>query len=137
MLSKDEIIATLAKEQNTLISRDDPVLAFLLIHQIILDSYAEKFEEQFEGNTQELVAELQNVQNEYAEKSKELANNVVGKAISKINEAEQHLSQALQQKLDDFNTDKNKSNQLEQMNFYILAGLLVVNIIVSIIGIIL
>lgn len=95
MLSKDEIIATIAKEQQVLISRDDPILAFLVVHQIILDEYAKSIGQDFEGNTQQFIETLQETQNEFAKQSKELANDLVGKSVNKISEAEQSLTEML------------------------------------------
>lgn len=95
MLSKDEIIAIIAKEQQVLISRDDPILSFLVVHQIILDEYAKSIGSDFEGNTQQFIEALQETQNEFSKQSKELANDLVGKSVSKISEAEQNLAKLL------------------------------------------
>lgn len=92
MLNKDEIIGIIAKEQQVLISRDDPILSFLVVHQIILDEYAKRIGQDFEGNTQQFIEILQDTQSGFAKQSKELANELVGKSINKISEAEQSLT---------------------------------------------
>lgn len=91
MLNREEIISTLAREHNTLISRDDPVLSLLTVHQMMIDSYAERFNIDFEGNTQQFIAILKEVQDDYARQSKELANDLVGRTVSNLNEIEQNL----------------------------------------------
>ena len=41
-ISRDDVIALVAKEHGILISRDDPILSLLAVHQVILEHYEQR-----------------------------------------------------------------------------------------------
>ncbi len=131
MLNRDNIIATLAKEHQILLSKDDPIVSFLLVHQIVLDSYSQSFSEDFESNMQQLVTALNEAQNNYTTKSKELANEIIGTSITKITDAEQNLIKKLAEYKYKDDAVSNSKIKAQTVWLYILAGLLSVNILLS------
>ena len=47
-ISRDDVIGLVAKEHGILISRDDPILSLLAVHQVILDYYEQHIGSSFE-----------------------------------------------------------------------------------------
>lgn len=97
MLSKDEIIALVAKEHNILISRDDPILSLLAVHQVLINQYAKSIGAEAESANQSLTQSLFDAQEKYQNQSKELANQVIGKAVNEFMAAEKRLASKLQE----------------------------------------
>ena len=76
MLKREDIIALVAKEHGILISRDDPILALLAVHQVLVDHYVRQLRKNFEGMNQQLCEQLSDIQSRYSEQSRQLANDM-------------------------------------------------------------
>lgn len=113
MLKREDIIALVAKEHGILISRDDPILALLAVHQVLVDHYARQLGQSFEGMSQQLSEQLGDIQNRYGEQSRQLANEVVGGAVESIAEAEKRLVAALQNQQLDHRADQQRLARIE------------------------
>lgn len=113
MLKREDIIALVAREHGILISRDDPILALLAVHQVLVDHYARQLGQSFEGMSQQLSEQLGDIQNRYGEQSRQLANEVVGGAVESIAEAEKRLVAALQNQQLDHRADQQRLARIE------------------------
>lgn len=113
MLKREDIIALVAKEHGILISRDDPILALLAVHQVLVDHYARQLGQNFEGMNQQLCEQLSDIQSRYGEQSRQLANEVVGGAVESITEAEKRLVAALQSQQLDHRADQQRLARIE------------------------
>lgn len=113
MLKREDIIALVAREHGILISRDDPILALLAVHQVLVDHYARQLGQSFEGMSQQLCEQLGDIQNRYGEQSRQLANEVVGGAVESIGEAEKRLVAALQNQQLDHRADQQRLARIE------------------------
>lgn len=117
MLSRDEVIGLLAKEHGILISRDDPILTFLSVHQVLMEEYARTIGSEAETANQSFTQSLAEAQNHYQEQSKTLANQVIGTAVNEFVAAEKRLAEKLQQ----FELAKNANEpQLQQLSARLL-----------------
>lgn len=96
MISPEDVIAELAKEQNLLIGRDDPILKFLAVHQKMIDLYAEKIGNVLEESQQQFSAQLIDAQDKYNQQSRKIAYEIVGEAVTRINDAEERLEKRLE-----------------------------------------
>jgi len=94
MLNRDQIIDTVAEKHKFIIDKDDPILATLAVHQVILDEINKKFSESLSG----LQENLETVTANYTEVSKELGNNIIGEALNRFSE-ELESSNDLQKKI--------------------------------------
>lgn len=95
MLSRDEVIGIVAKEHGILISRDDPILALLAVHQVLIEEYARVIGSEAEAANQSLTQSLIDAQESYKEQTKELTNQIVGKAVNEFAAAEKRLAEEL------------------------------------------
>ena len=107
MITSDEIKAILAKNE-VIISKDDPVLSFLAVHQVLLDEYSKVIESSVETATQKLTENLKTIQIEvsknlenqtehFSERSKKLANEIVGQAVNEFSLAEDKLTKQIRE----------------------------------------
>lgn len=137
MLNKEDIIAIVAKEHQVLITKDDPILSLLIIHQQILDEYAKNIGSTFEEISQQFSNTLEKTQEQFSEKARVLANEVVGKSIKSIEEGKDNFIR----ELNIYNI--NKKNELLELhriyNFIVYGGLvitalLLLNLLVHFIG---
>ena len=121
-ISRDDVIALVAKEHGILISRDDPILSLLAVHQVILEHYEQRIGASFESDTQQ----------EFVRNAKVLANEVVGDAIKRITAAEQRITQTIKQYQHDNNRDNARQTILVWMvitSVILGIGNLIINII--------
>lgn len=113
MLSREDVIGIVAKEHGILISKDDPILALLAVHQVLMDEYAATIGSEVEAANQSFIQALRDAQETYSEQSKALANQVVGNAVKNVTAAEKRLVTSLEQ----FQVEKlaveSKLNRLE------------------------
>jgi len=105
-ISRDDVIALVAKEHGILISRDDPILSLLAVHQVILEHYEQRIGSSFESASQQFSRQLDDTQQEFMQNAKLLANEVVGGAIKEITAAEQRMTQTIKQ----YHYDNNRDN---------------------------
>lgn len=131
MLKREDIIALVAKEHGILISRDDPILALLAVHQVLVEHYARQLGQSFEGMSQQLSEQLGDIQNRYGEQSRQLANEVVGGAVERIAEAEKRLVAALQNRKIDHREEQQRLARME-WGLWLLVVLAVVLLFVQI-----
>lgn len=97
MLSREEVIGIVANEHNILISKDDPILALLAVHQVLMDEYANTITSEVEATNQSFIQALSEAQETYSQQSKTLANQVVGNAIKEVTATEKRLVTSLEQ----------------------------------------
>lgn len=133
MLNRDKIIGIVAKEHNILISKDDPILALLSVHQVLLSEYAQKIGAEFESLNQQYAQLLEEAQNHYVEQSKNLANQVVGESIKEISNAEKKIVSNLDGYYFEQSITKERISRIE----LILLIILIVNLGSILIGLIL
>lgn len=120
MLSKDDVIAKLAKEHNILISRDDPLLAFISVQKLILNEYNQSIGLEFETAQQNFQQSLLQAQEEYQNKSKELANQIIGKTIHEFANAEKRIVEHIH-KMDTIK--QNDEKQLNKIECYLIVSI--------------
>lgn len=131
-ISRDDVIGLVAKEHGILISRDDPILSLLAVHQVILDYYEQHIGSSFENASQQFSQQLSDTQREFAQNAKDLANEVVGDAIKRITAAEQRMTQTIKQYQHDNNRDNARQTILVWMvitSVILSIGNLIINII--------
>ena len=131
-ISRDDVIGLVAKEHGILISRDDPILSLLAVHQVILDYYEQHICSSFENASQQFSQQLSDTQREFAQNAKDLANEVVGDAIKRITAAEQRMTQTIKQYQHDNNRDNARQTILVWMvitSVILGIGNLIINII--------
>lgn len=131
-ISRDDVIGLVAKEHGILISRDDPILSLLAVHQVILDYYEQHIGSSFENVSQQFAQQLSDTQREFAQNAKDLANEVVGDAIKRITAAEQRITQTIKQYQHDNNRDNARQTILVWMvitSVILGIGNLIINII--------
>jgi hypothetical protein len=131
-ISRDDVIALVAKEHGILISRDDPILSLLAVHQVILEHYEQRIGASFENTSQQFSQQLSDTQQEFVRNAKVLANEVVGDAIKRITVAEQRITQTIKQYQHDNNRDNARQTILVWMvitSVILGIGNLIINII--------
>ena len=104
-ISRDDIIGLVAKEHGILISRDDPILSLLAVHQVILDHYEQLIGTSFETASQQYAQQLRDTQQEFIQNAKTIANEIVGDSIKEITAAEKRMTQTVKQYQHDNNRD--------------------------------
>lgn len=120
-MKREDIIALVAKEHGILISRDDPILALLAVHQVLVNYYVNQLGENFENMAQQLSQQLDEVQSRYSDQSRKLANEVVGDAIRSIAAAEQKLTASLGRQNSNHQWDAHKLARIEWLVIAALA----------------
>jgi len=73
MIDQDEIIRIVAQEYGLLLDKNDPILAFLAVHDTLS-----------EARRKELAADIRRITGEYQERAKGMAETIVGDAVQKI-----------------------------------------------------
>ena len=104
-IGRDDIIGLVAKEHGILISRDDPILSLLAVHQVILDHYEQLIGTSFETASQQYAQQLRDTQQEFIQNAKAIANEIVGDSIKEITAAEKRMTQTVKQYQHDNNRD--------------------------------
>ena len=104
-ISRDDVIGLVAKEHGILISRDDPILSLLAVHQVILDHYEQLIGTSFETASQQYAQQLRDTQQEFIQNAKAIANEIVGDSIKEITAAEKRMTQTVKQHQHDNNRD--------------------------------
>ena len=79
LIDRDQIIQEVASSHGIILGPDDPVLAFLAVHDVVLSRYAT------EVGTR-LAEELEQITESYQAQAKELAETIVGAAVRQIKE---------------------------------------------------
>lgn len=77
LIDRDQIVQEVASSHGIILGLDDPVLAFLAVHDVVLSRYAT------EVGTR-LAEELEQITESYQSQAKELAETIVGAAVSQI-----------------------------------------------------
>lgn len=113
MLSREDVIGIVAKEHGILISKDDPILTLLAVHQVLMNEYANTIGSEVEAANQSFIQALSDAQKAYSEQSKALANQVVGNAVKDVTAAEKRLVTSLNNFQVEKLTVESKLNRLE------------------------
>jgi aspartokinase len=90
-LDRDEIIQVIAKDFGILLTKDDPVLAVLAVHDVVLRHYTAEVTTSME----QLKEHLELVTDRYQSHTKALSEALVGKAVKQISEESQYLQTKL------------------------------------------
>ena len=77
LIDRDQVIQEVASSHGIILGPDDPILAFLAVHDVVLSRYAT------EVGTR-LAEELEQITESYQGQAKELAETIVGAAVSQI-----------------------------------------------------
>ena len=77
LIDRDQVIQEVASSHGIILAPDDPVLAFLAVHDVLLARYAAEV-----GSR--LGEELEQITESYQRQAKELAETIVGGAIDRI-----------------------------------------------------
>lgn len=93
LIDRDQIIQEVATSHGIILGPDDPVLAFLAVHDVLLSRYAAEV-----GSR--LGEELEQVTESYQEQAKELAEKIIGGAVSQIRDATAGFRDGLQELLE-------------------------------------
>lgn len=95
-LDKDAVIQAVVKQHGILLSKDDPILAFLAVHDVILGEYSKEMTTAVE----QLQEHLELVTDRHYGQSKELAETIVGKAVTQIRHEGKEIQEGLRSMLD-------------------------------------
>lgn len=114
-ISRDDIIGLVAKEHGILISRDDPILSLLAVHQVILEHYEQHIGASFENASQQFAQQLSGTQQEFIQSTKAIAHEVVGNSIKEITAAEKRMTQTIKQYQHDNDRDNARQTILVWM----------------------
>lgn len=77
MLDKQLIIQEIAKRHKVVLSENDPIFSVIYLHDVIFDQYTNRMDKTVQGLTMEVEA----ITARYRENSRELAEQIVGKAV--------------------------------------------------------
>lgn len=95
MTSREEIIALLAKEKGILLDKEDPVLSFLAVHELMLSHTLKQLAQENIELESHLKEQLEAIQDSYIQKSKEVAKTIIGQTIDELVACEQRIKQHL------------------------------------------
>jgi hypothetical protein len=90
-LDRDEIIQVIARDFGILLTKDDPVLAVLAVHDVVLRHYTAEVTTSME----QLKEHLELVTDRYQGHTKALGEALVGKAVKQVSEESQNLQTKL------------------------------------------
>lgn len=79
-LDKDAVIQAVVKQHGILLTKDDPILSFLAVHDVILGEYSKEMI----AAVEQLQERLELVTDRHHAQSKDLAETIVGKAVTQI-----------------------------------------------------
>ena len=77
MLDKQLIIQEIAKRHKVVLSEDDPIFSVIYLHDVIFDHYTARTDKSIHA----LAMDVEAITARYRENSKELAEQIVGKAV--------------------------------------------------------
>lgn len=86
-LNRDEIIQVIARDFGILLTKDDPVLAVLAVHDVVLRHYTAEVTSSLE----QIKGHLESVTDRYQTHIKSSSEALVGKAVNQISEESQHF----------------------------------------------
>lgn len=95
-LDRDAVIQAVVKQHGILLGKDDPILAFLAVHDVILGEYSKEMTVAVE----QLQEHLELVTDRHHGQSKELAETIVGKAVIQIRQEGKEIQEGLRSMLD-------------------------------------
>jgi len=95
-INRDAVIQAVVKQYGILLGKDDPILAFLAVHDVILNDYAEKMT----GAVDQIQEKLELVTDRHYGQSKELAEKIVGEAVKQIRNEGKTIQEGLRGILD-------------------------------------
>lgn len=104
MLNKDAVIQAVVKKHGILLSKDDPILSFLAVHDVVLDLYSEKMAVPVNA----IQEQLEEITDKHYLQSKDLAEKIVGSAVTSIKNEGEALEENIRQLL---NVHKNEYEQ--------------------------
>ena len=96
-IDRDAVIQAVVKQHGILLGKDDPILAFLAVHDVILDEYSVKMT----AATEQLQEHLELITDRYHHQSKELAETIVGRTVIQIRQEGQVIQNELRTMLED------------------------------------
>ena len=102
-LDKDAVIQAVVKQHGILLTKDDPILSFLAVHDVILAEYSKEMI----AAVEQLQEHLELVTSRYHAQSKDLAETIVGKAVTQI----RHEGQDIQEGLRSMLTEEQQKHQ--------------------------
>ncbi len=77
MLDKQLIIQEIAKRHKVVLGEDDPIFSIIYLHDVIFDQYTSRTDQ----TVQSLAMEVEAITARYRENSRELAEQIIGKAV--------------------------------------------------------
>ena len=90
-IDRDTVIQTVVKQHGILLGKDDPILSFLAVHDVVLSEYTKEMT----GAVKQLHESLELVTDRYHSQCKELAETIVGKAVTQIRQEGKELATEL------------------------------------------
>ena len=116
-INREEIIQIIAQEHNIILDKEDPILTFLAVHDTILNKYKAKFENIIEP----LKEHLEEVTERHYFQSKDLAETLIGKTVTEIQQEGIKIEQRLQELYETerhkhITTIKDLTHQIEKSN---------------------
>lgn len=79
-IDRDAVIQAVIKQHGILLGKDDPILAFLAVHDVIIGEY----NKEMTGAVERLQEHLELVTDRYYGQSKALAETIIGKTVTQI-----------------------------------------------------
>jgi hypothetical protein len=95
-LDRDAVIQAVVKQHGILLGKDDPILSFLAVHDVIIGEYSEKMT----AAVEKLQEHLELVTDRHHSQSKELAETIVGKAVVQIRQEGKDIQEGLRSMLE-------------------------------------
>lgn len=91
VLDRDEIIQIIAKDFGILLTKDDPVLAVLAVHDVVLRYYTNEVN----INIEQLKKNLEFISDRHQDHTKTLSESLIVKAVQQISEESQNFQKNL------------------------------------------
>jgi len=88
MIDQEEVVRIVAKEHGVVLGKDDAILIFLTAHDALLKARMEDFESDLQDS-------MRRITDEYQDRSKELAEKIVGDAVRKIAAERQEIQNGM------------------------------------------
>jgi len=95
-IDRDAVIQAVVKQHGILLGKDDPILAFLAVHDVVLGEYSKEMT----AAVEQLQEHLELVTDRHHNQSKELAETIVGKAVTQIRQEGKEIQEGLRSMLD-------------------------------------
>jgi molecular chaperone GrpE (heat shock protein) len=90
-IDRDTVIQTVAKEHGILISKDDPILAFLAVHDVCIDAYAHKMSSAISTVNEK----LESVTDQHHRDSRKLAEKIISNYVNSIRTENEELKSSI------------------------------------------